>query len=109
MKVEGDKVRLSFAHVGGGLKSRDGKALTEFQIAGDDGKFVPAEAKIDGATVVVRAADVSAPTQVRFGWRNIAKPNLANKEGLPASPFQTKNWQGGTAEQSDSQGGPTRR
>ena len=45
MKVEGSKIRLSFAHVGGGLKSRDGKPLSEFEIAGADGKFVPAEAR----------------------------------------------------------------
>ena len=55
MKVEGNKIRLSFAHVGGGLKSRDGKPLSEFEIAGADGKFVPAEATIDGDTVVVQA------------------------------------------------------
>jgi sialate O-acetylesterase len=98
MKIEDGKVRLTFAHVGGGLKSRDGKALTEFQIAGKDGKFVPAEAVIDGKTVVVSAKAVKEPTQVRFGWRKIANPNLMNKEGLPASPFQTLNWTGGTGE-----------
>ena len=59
MKVEGNKIRLSFAHVGGGLKSRDGKPLTEFEIAGADGKFVPAEAAIDGNTVVVSAKEVA--------------------------------------------------
>ena len=98
MKVEGGKIRLSFAHVGGGLKSRDGKPLGEFEVAGADGKFVPAEAAIDGDTVVVQAKEVAAPAQVRFGWRNVANPNLVNKEGLPASPFQTNNWQGGTGE-----------
>lgn len=98
MKVENNKVRLSFAHVGGGLKSRDDKPLTEFQIAGEDGKFVDAEASIDGESIVVQAKGVDAPTQVRFGWRNIANPNLINKEGLPASPFRTKNWTGGTGE-----------
>jgi len=98
MKVEGNKIRLSFAHVGGGLKSRDGKPLTEFEVASADGKFVPAEAKIDGKTVVVQAKEVAAPTQARFGWRNEANPNLVNKQGLPASPFQTNNWQGGTGE-----------
>jgi sialate O-acetylesterase len=98
MKVEGDKVRLQFAHVGGGLASRDGKPLSEFEVAGSDGKFVPAEAGIDGDTVVVRAKGVAAPTQVRFGWHTVANPNLMNKEGLPASPFQTNNWQGGTGE-----------
>jgi len=98
MKVEGGKIRLSFAHIGGGLKSRDGKPLTEFEIAGADGKFVPAEATIDGDMVVVGAKEVAAPAKVQFGWRNEANPNLVNQEGLPASPFQTDNWQGGTGE-----------
>jgi sialate O-acetylesterase len=92
MKIEGSTIRLSFAHVGGGLKSRDGKPLGEFQIAGADGKFVPAEATIDGGTIVVQAKGVATPTQARFGWRNEATPNLMNKEGLPASPFRTDHW-----------------
>ena len=96
MTADGNKIRLLFAHVGGGLKSRDGKPLAEFEIGGADGKFVPAEATIDGDTVVVEATMVATPTQVRFGWRNVANPNLVNKEGLPASPFQTNGWQGGT-------------
>jgi len=99
MKVEGDKIRLCFDHVGGGLVSRDGKPLSEFQIAGADGKFVPAKATIDGQTVVVEADGVASPTQVRFGWHKVANPNLANKEGLPASPFKTDQWKGS--------GGPT--
>jgi sialate O-acetylesterase len=98
MQVEGNKIRLSFAHVAGGLKSRDGKPLSEFEIAGADGKFVPAEATIDGDTVVVQAKQVAAPTQVWFGWRLTPSPNLVNKEGLPALPFHTDNWQGGTGE-----------
>lgn len=98
MKVEGNKIRLSFAHTGAGLKSRDGKPLSEFQIAGADSKFVPAQATIDGATVLVESSQVSSPCQVRFGWHNLATPNLCNAEGLPASPFQTSNWQGGTGE-----------
>lgn len=98
MKVEGDKIRLSFAHVGGGLVSSDDKPLIEFEVAGADGKFVPAEASIDGETVVVQAMEVASPVQVRFGWSNEAFPNLVNKEGLPASPFQTNGWQGGTGE-----------
>ena len=81
MKVEGDKVRVSFAHTGGGLKSRDGKPLTAFEIAGEDGKFVPAEATIDGKDVVVSAKDVATPTQVRFGWTNTANPNLCEQGG----------------------------
>lgn len=98
VKVEGSKVRVSFAHVGGGLVARDGKALRDFEVAGKDGKFVEAEATIDGNTVVVHAASVAEPAQVRFGWRNTVNPNLMNKEGLPASPFRSLDWQGGVAE-----------
>ena len=98
MKAEDGKIRLSFAHVGGGLKSRDGKPLARFEVAGDDGKFVAAEAVIDGKEVVVSAKSVEKPTQARFGWSNVANPNLSNKEGLPASPFRTKDWKGGTGE-----------
>ena len=85
MAVEGDKIRIEFEHVGGGLVSRDGKPLTEFTIAGADQKFVPAAAEIDGNSVVVHSADVAAPVAVRFAWRDDAAPNLSNKEGLPAA------------------------
>lgn len=97
MKVEDGGVRIQFAH-GDALKTRDGKPPTEFQIAGVDGKFVDATAEIDGSTVVVKAPTVSDPKQVRFGWHKLANPNLINGNGLPASPFQTDDWQGGTGE-----------
>jgi sialate O-acetylesterase len=98
MQVEGSKIRLRFAHVGSGLASRDGKPLSEFEIAGADDHFIPAMATIDGHTVVVEAAGLAQPTQARFGWRRDANPNLANNEGLPAAPFRTRAWQGGTGE-----------
>jgi sialate O-acetylesterase len=98
MKIEGNKIRIHFAHTGGGLESRDGKALTDFEIAGKDGKFSEAQAVIDGDSVVVSSASVPEPTQVRFAWRNTPNPNLMNKDGLPASPFRTEGWQGGTGE-----------
>jgi sialate O-acetylesterase len=99
LKIDGDKAIVSFAYAQG-LKSRDGKPLSEWEIAGEDGKFVPAEAKIEGETVVVTAKSVTMPTQVRLGWRNIANPNLCNAEGLPAAPFRSKDWKGGTGEAS---------
>ena len=89
MKVEGNAIRLSFDHVGGGLVSRDDKPLDWFTIAGDDGKFVEATATIKGQDIVVTAESVAKPTSVRFGWSQLAEPNLSNKEGLPASPFRT--------------------
>jgi sialate O-acetylesterase len=98
MKVEGNKIRLAFAHAGTGLKTSDGKALTDFEIAGADGKFVTARAEIDGTDVVVSSPDVAVPTQARFGWTNVSQPNLVNSSDLPASPFRTKDWKGGTGE-----------
>ena len=97
MKIEGRKIRISFAHAAG-LKSRDGKPLTFFEIAADDGNFFDAEATIDGETVLVSAKEVPLPTQVWFGWHNVVDPNLVNRAGLPALPFTTKDWQGGTDE-----------
>ncbi|MCG8583292.1 MAG: 9-O-acetylesterase [Pirellulales bacterium] len=97
MKVEGKKIRVNFAYAKG-LKSRDGKPLSEFKLAGADGHFVPAKATIDGDSVIVEADGVTEPTHVRFGWHKTCNPNLVNAAGLPAAPFQTDNWQGGTGE-----------
>ena len=92
LKIEGGKAIVSFDHVGGGLVARDGKPLSHFQIAGADKKFADAQAAIEGDTVVVSSPDVAAPVAVRFGWHQLAEPNLANKEALPASPFRTDKW-----------------
>jgi sialate O-acetylesterase len=97
-KVEGTKIRVLFAHAAGGLKSLDEKPLSHFEIAGPDGVYVPATAVITGKEVVVSAEAISSPKHVRFGWSNTAQPNLANSEGLPASPFRSENWRGGTGE-----------
>ncbi len=92
MSVEGNKIRINFKYVGGGLVSRDGKELNWFEIAGADKKFVKAQARIDGDTVLVWSDEVAEPAAVRFGWNQEATPNLMNKEGLPASPFRTDKW-----------------
>ena len=91
VKIDGNKAIVTFEH-GAGLKSRDGKDLTWWTIAGADKKFVPAVAKIEGDTIVVTADGVTAPVAVRFGWHQLAEPNLANGAGLPASPFRTDTW-----------------
>ena len=97
MKIEGDKIRLHFAHAEG-LAARDGKPLAEFTIAGADNEFVPARATVDGETIVVQAESVAQPRQARFGWHKTCNPNLVNGAGLPAAPFHTDGWQGGTGE-----------
>ncbi len=92
MTVQGGRARLSFDHVGGGLISNDGQPLKWFEIAGEDRTFFKAEAEISGDTVVVWSPKVPSPKAVRFGWHQLAVPNLANKEGLPASPFRSDRW-----------------
>ena len=89
MKVEGNKVILSFENLAGGLTSKDNVPLTWFSIAGAEGQFVLADAKIIGDTVEVSAASVEHPTAVRFAWGETAQPNFFNKAGLPAEPFRT--------------------
>jgi sialate O-acetylesterase len=82
-------IRVHFTHVGGGLVAK-GRPLKTFVIAGADGNFLPADAKIDGDTVVVSNPAVSAPVAVRYAWDNFpAGCNLYNAAGLPAAPFRT--------------------
>jgi len=92
MAREGSKIRIEFDHAAGGLASRDGKALSPFEVAGEDRRFVEARAEIDGSTLLVWSDEVPAPVAVRFGWHQEAEPNLINKKGLPASPFRTDRW-----------------
>ena len=86
--VRGRKVELGFSEVGSGLVSRDGKGLDWFEVAGADGRFVAAKAKIQGSDKIVVVSPVKDPRLVRFGWNEAAQPNLLNKEGLPAMPFR---------------------
>jgi sialate O-acetylesterase len=129
MKIEGNKIRVKFRNVGGGLvvgchasvfgsmagtteptessapatssahasgiqqqRQKHG-TLQQFIIAGADRKFVPAEAAIDGDSVLVWSDKVTEPAAVRYAWLcNPEGCNLYNKEGLPASPFRTDTW-----------------
>jgi len=92
MSVEGLTVKISFDHIGGGLISNDGQPLRWFEIAGEDRIFYKADAAIEEDRVSIRSPKVAAPKFVRFGWLQLAVPNLANQEGLPASPFRTDRW-----------------
>ncbi len=98
MQVEGNRVTLHFDHVGGGLVAGGGEPLKGFAIAGADRKFVWADAKIDGDTVVVSSDQVAEPAAVRYAWADNPVCNLFNKDKLPASPFRTDDWPGVTVE-----------
>ena len=88
LKIEGRRAVLTFTHVGHGLEAR-GASLKGFTIAGADGQFVKATAKIEEGHVVVSSAEVTKPVAVRYGWDSVPDVNLFNKDGLPASPFRT--------------------
>lgn len=90
-KIKDNKIIISFDYTDGGLVAKDGP-LTEFTITGSDSSFVPAQAIIQGNTVVVWSDAVKKPRAVRFAWKNVPHPNLYSKEGLPASPFRTDSY-----------------
>lgn len=88
--VNGNKIILSFTNTGSGLSTTDGDVPNEFEIAGDDKKFVSASAAIEGDHIIVSSDKINAPKFVRYAWAdNPPNPNLVNKEGLPAAPFRT--------------------
>jgi sialate O-acetylesterase len=98
MEKKGDQIVLHFDHIGGGLLDKGGEGLKGFAVAGDDKKFVWADAKIVGDTVVVGSPKVAAPAAVRYAWADNPVCNLYNKAGLPACPFRTDDWRGTTAD-----------
>ncbi len=90
MDLVSDKILLMFDHAGSGLTTSDGQPPSHFQVAGEDGRFVDAQVKIEGKTILVWADSVPVPKHARYAWHQEAEPNLINKEGLPASPFRTQ-------------------
>jgi sialate O-acetylesterase len=103
-QVKDGKVILEFDYVGSGLmvgkkdgteptvEDKDAK-LKRFAIAGKDKKWYWADAEIVGDTIVVSCDKVPEPVAVRYAFsQNPEGLNLYNREGLPASPFRTDDW-----------------
>ena len=90
-KVTDQGIAVSFDHTGGGLASRDGKPLDNFEVAGSDGVYQPAQASIgaDGKSLLLTSDKVAKPDRARFAWSQNAEPNLMNREELPAAAFNT--------------------
>ncbi len=96
MRVKGKEVVVKFAHAKDGLVAKGGEPLKGFAIAGADKKFVWADARIEGSTVVVSAPTIDKPVAVRYAWAHNPVCNMYNGAGLPASPFRTDTWPGET-------------
>ncbi len=88
----GQEVWMTFDQVGSGLHIMDSYVLGGFTVAGADGVFYPAEARIeDPNQVIVHSTSVPEPVHVRYGWENNpVDASLTNKERLPASPFEIR-------------------
>ena len=94
-KTNNDRIVLSFDFAGMGLTSF-GKPLTDFEIAGEDKVFYPANAIINNPEnnggIVVWSDSVKNPVSVRYGFKSWVQGCLYNVQGLPASSFRTDNW-----------------
>lgn len=87
-EFSGDTCRLRFRHADG-LRSRNPGSLRGFELAGDDGRYFPARARIDGTCVVLRAEEVARPRAARHAFGDFPELDLENAAGLPALPFRT--------------------
>lgn len=87
-KFEGGKAVVEFNHAEG-LKLT-GDPMQEFEVAGEDGVFYPAQASVVGGKVVLSSSKVASPTAARYGFKNGSTSILTNKSGLPASTFTTE-------------------
>jgi sialate O-acetylesterase len=90
MKAENQQIRIRFSNVGSGLLIRDKYGYGRgFEIAGSDGKYHWAQARLDGQDIIVSSPLVAHPTAVRYAWSNTPDGNVYNREGLPAVSFRT--------------------
>lgn len=102
-EVVGSEMKVWFRYASGGLTTSDGRNPSGFELAGADGVFHPADARIDDSTVTVTSSFVTAPKQVRLGWSYYKIHNLRSRYGLPASVFTTQD-QHDIQEESGSEG-----
>jgi sialate O-acetylesterase len=90
MEIRGNQIVISFDHAKGGLVANGQGKVEGVAIAGSDGRFVWAEARIDGEKLIVSSPQIAQPKAVRYGWADNPAVNLTNRAGLPASPFSTE-------------------
>ncbi|MCB1640007.1 MAG: hypothetical protein KDI15_14290, partial [Thiothrix sp.] len=83
----GARVRLQFRHAEG-LKATG--EIVAFELAGEDGHFYPAAAKLADNHIMLQSAAVPEPVRVRYAWRDNPVANVYNAIGLPLLPFSVK-------------------
>jgi len=89
--VEKGRVRVRFSHAERGLLVK-GPQVRALFVAGADQHFVPAQAKVEGSTLVVWSKEVKDPVAVRYAFSNDATLSLFDEGGLPVAPFRTDGW-----------------
>ncbi|WP_373497066.1 sialate O-acetylesterase [Aquiflexum sp.] len=82
-----DIARITFLHAEEGLITQDGMMPKYFELAGKDGVYHPATAKIHNNIIEIKSPEISSPTAVRYFWIGYGKPNLISKDGYPVAPF----------------------
>lgn len=95
-KRAGNAMIIRFTRTDGGLVAKGG-APEEFSIAGKDRRWHWAEARVEGATIIVSSPEVADPVAVRYAWQANPAATLYNGAGLPAVPFRTDDWPDSTA------------
>ncbi len=89
--IDNDKVVIDFTY--NSMLNIKGTILNDIFIAGNDRKFIKAEAYIENNKLIVFSPSVKEPVAVRYAWNSTDKANLFNGDNLPASPFRTDNWE----------------
>ncbi|PIE23459.1 MAG: sialate O-acetylesterase [Planctomycetota bacterium] len=90
------RVTVQLQHVVEALRTRDGQAPSSFQVAGKDRKWYPAEAKLQGKSILLTSKQVPEPIAVRYGWDDSPHCNVSDASGLPLTPFRSDDWPGVT-------------
>ena len=90
-EINGAEIKITFTHTDGGLVAHDG-GLKGFTIAGANKEWQPADARIEGDSVIVSSKEVPQPLAVRYAWLNNPDCNLYSRAGLPAMSFRTDHW-----------------
>lgn len=92
VESEGGKLKVYFTHLHDGLKF-EGDSLQGAYVAGEDHVFYPATGTLEGEALFLESEKVETPVAVRYGWADCPKVNLFNKNGLPATPFRSDQWE----------------